>query len=672
MSSGEDDRFEVRLGRTRSRSGARQITRFMNGLERGAKRSTRAGRSMRRSGHTIRQMTFHRRVVVKASIKRMVSGGPTALRKHLEYIGRDGADEGGKRAKLYGNGVAPDIESIASTETQVPDRSNIEQTDDAQPPVRAFIERCKDDRHHFRFIVSPEDSAKMQDLSAFTRELVTTMERDLGTKLDWVAANHFDTGQPHVHLVVRGVRDDGKDLVMPRRYISQTIRERAQDLVSVELGPVSQMEGRLRVAGAVDPEGFTRLDKELAAKVEDGVIDMRGPVPPGRVWHRQLQVRRLKFLASMGLAERQGSGRWSVTEDFGDTLRSVAERKEIVRAVHRSMEGRGGHTGELAAKQLVTERNRFDPNRLGAEAKTGIVRHFGRANDTKPGGFVIIETTDGQSLFTRVADDETFETMRRGQVVTFAPHHIGPRKIDRSIVAYAREHDGTYSEARHATSSGRVSAAYAQAHARRLEALRRKNFVTRSKDGSWRIPADYLDRATQYESERALRQPTAILRNSQQTLDEMKRARGVTWLDRAMQSGSPLSKEGKSPIFDAAMVDRKATLRELGINVEKGESLLQNELNRLEKIDLEDAAKLLREKTGKPYASITNTKRIEGIYREAIERPSGKYAVIERSRDFTLVPWRSVMEKRLGKSLVGKVSAGGISWDVTGRRGPSR
>lgn len=646
------------------------MTQFMNGLEKAAKRGGSRTPSNRQSGRSTRQMTFHRRVVVKASIKRMANGGRGALRKHLDYIGRDGADEGGARAKLYGKGVEADADLIASSNPE-PKVDNLDERGSGHHPAKAFIDRCKDDRHHFRFIVSPEDSAKMQDLSGFTRNFVSTMERDLGTRLDWVAANHYDTGQPHIHVVVRGVRDDGKDLVIPRRYISQTLRERAQKLVSTELGPVSQMEGRVRLARTVQTQGFTRLDKDLNDKLKNGVIDMRGAVPNSRVWHRQLQVRRLEVLASMGLAERQGSGRWSVSENFGDTLRGIAEREDMVRAIHRSMERRGIEDGAANAKRWVTERNRFDPNRLGAKSVTGMVRHFGRPNDTQPGGFIVIEAVDGQTLYTKVADDETFETLRKGQVVTFTPHHIRPRKIDRSIVAYADAHNGIYSEARHATSSGRVSPAYAQAHVRRLEALRRKGLVSRNRDGSWRVPGNYIERVTQYEAERAKRLPTPVSRDSRQTLKEMRQARGVTWLDRSSAGNTSIVGGERSPVFEKAFSERAKALRELGIDVGNAGRLPPGALKKLESIDLTDAAKTSGI-TDRLYVPLGQAKRVEGVYKMAMERPSGKFAVIERARDFTLVPWRPVMERRLGKSLIGKVSSGGISWDVTGRAGPSR
>src|SRR3546814_5105128 len=90
-----------------------------------------------------------------------------------------------------------------------------------------FAERCADDRHHFRFIVSPEDCSELADVRAFTRDLVATMERDLGTRLEWVAVDHWNTDNPHVHLLVRGKGDDGHNLVIEKDYSRTWMRDRA-------------------------------------------------------------------------------------------------------------------------------------------------------------------------------------------------------------------------------------------------------------------------------------------------------------------------------------------------------------------------------------------------------------------------------------------------------------
>ncbi|WP_164081518.1 relaxase/mobilization nuclease domain-containing protein, partial [Stenotrophomonas maltophilia] len=115
------------------------------------------------------------------------------LAKHLRYIERDGVGRDGEPGQAYGP-----------------------QTDVAD--LDAFKERCADDRHHFRFILSPEDGAELEDLRTYTRHLMGRMEADLGTGLDWVAVNHWNTDNPHTHIVVRGRDDTGKDLIIAGDY----------------------------------------------------------------------------------------------------------------------------------------------------------------------------------------------------------------------------------------------------------------------------------------------------------------------------------------------------------------------------------------------------------------------------------------------------------------------
>ena len=156
-----------------------------------------------------------RRVIVKARIVRQGFRGTSAVRAHLSYLKREGVTKDGAPARMF---------DAAS--------------DDAD--LRAFAERARDDRHHFRFIVSPEDATEMEDLRAFTRDLVKQMEHDLGTRLDWVALDHWNTDNPHVHLIVRGADDRGDTLVIHRDYISHGMRERAAELVTIELGPAKR------------------------------------------------------------------------------------------------------------------------------------------------------------------------------------------------------------------------------------------------------------------------------------------------------------------------------------------------------------------------------------------------------------------------------------------------
>lgn len=114
-----------------------------------------------------------RRVIVKSrSVRAAGRNGRAAA--HLRYIQRDGTARDGERGRLY-----------SGTE----DRADGD----------AFLDRGQDDRHQFRFIVSPEDAGDLADLTGYTRDLMAQVEADLGTKLDWVAVNHHNTGHPHVH-----------------------------------------------------------------------------------------------------------------------------------------------------------------------------------------------------------------------------------------------------------------------------------------------------------------------------------------------------------------------------------------------------------------------------------------------------------------------------------------
>ncbi len=193
-----DDELRLRPGRIgdRGRRAARPKT-FVGEVMRAARKAGYTGKGFGRANRgssssfgrgrsaalALSLRSPSRRVVIKARVVRHRGNKfrSAPLAKHVAYLKRDGITRDGAEARMF------DARSEATDE-------------------RAFAERCEEDRHHFRFIVSPEDAAEMTDLRAFTRELMTDAERDLGTKLDWVAVDHWNTDNPHVHVLVRGSR----------------------------------------------------------------------------------------------------------------------------------------------------------------------------------------------------------------------------------------------------------------------------------------------------------------------------------------------------------------------------------------------------------------------------------------------------------------------------------
>lgn len=208
---------------------------------------------------------------------------------------------------------------------------------------RGFTDRCKDDRHHFRIIVSPEDAAELTDLREYTRDLVRQMEADLGTRLDWVAVDHWNTDNPHIHLLVRGVTDTGPDLVMARDYISHNLRSNAEELAQAELGPKPEHEVQRTLEREVTAERWTRLDTEIKrASDELGVIDLRPERPgPDDPQLRRLMVGRLQHLATMGLAVEGEPGEWAVAEGAAAKLRELGARGDIIRTIGAALNEHG-------------------------------------------------------------------------------------------------------------------------------------------------------------------------------------------------------------------------------------------------------------------------------------------------------------------------------------------
>jgi len=193
-------------------------------------------------------------VAIKARVVRHIGAKfrSAPLAQHIAYLEREGVTRDGARASMFDAGS---------------------ETADA----KAFAERCENDRHHFRFMVSPEDAGEMEDLRTFTRELMADAERDLGTRLDWVAVDHWNTDNPHIHVLVRGRADDGQDLVISRDYISRGFRSRAEERVSLELGPRTEREISAALQKEVEAERWTGLDRALRNFTDDGggIADLR-------------------------------------------------------------------------------------------------------------------------------------------------------------------------------------------------------------------------------------------------------------------------------------------------------------------------------------------------------------------------------------------------------------
>ena len=394
MSDGDND-FRIRPGRIRSTRTPRPKS-FINQVLRAAKRAghisggTTASRKASGYGRSTfgrgrisfsrtRLFSSARRVVVKARIARHRGRAfrSAPLTAHLSYLKRDGVSRDGEKGVMFDAGS--------------------DRADDG-----AFAERGKDDRHHFRFIISPEDAGDMTDLRAFTRDLARQMETDLGTKLDWVAVDHWNTDNPHVHLLVRGVDDTGADLVISRDYISRGLRSRAEDLVSIELGPRPEQEIRNALEREITAERWTRLDVEIRIAADDiGYLDLR-PETPGASdsQMRRLMIGRLQHLEKMGLAASTGPGEWMVGLEAQKQLRDLGMRGDIIKTMHRAFAERGQERG--VADYVIESGSAASPI-------VGRLVDRGLHDELSGEAYAVIDGTDGRAHHVRFRGIGAFE-----------------------------------------------------------------------------------------------------------------------------------------------------------------------------------------------------------------------------------------------------------------------
>jgi len=325
-----------------------------------------------------------RRVVVKARFNRFKGGNIGAAKTHLRYIQRDGVTRDGEPGELYGP-----------------------KTDNADG--KAFLAEAKGDRHQFRFIVSPEDSAQFNDLKPFIRDLMLQVESDLGTKLDWVAVDHFNTGQPHTHIVVRGKDDRGQDLVIARDYLSHGLRERARDLATLELGPETRTELHRKLGQEVRVDRFTRIDHALIRDSVEGILTVPAlPQSDSQTWSHR--IGRLRKLETMGLAEELKPGVWKIAERTETVLCQLGRRSDIASTMQRALR-------KAAIDRPVSDHRIFAAENLGARV-TGKIIAMGLSNELLDEHYVILDGTDGKLHYAEIGKRSRFDPPETGMVVT--------------------------------------------------------------------------------------------------------------------------------------------------------------------------------------------------------------------------------------------------------------
>jgi type IV secretory pathway VirD2 relaxase len=651
-----DDDFTPKLGRKRNTDGKRVIkyggrilaAARLAGTKTGAQSRRFDGSRIGRGASMGRLLSSRdrlagfrgRRAVVKASLIRLQGKAGKAARAHMRYIQRDGVTREGLPGELYG----PETDRADGDE---------------------FLKRTAGDRHQFRFIVSAEDGAEYPDLKPYVRRLMTQVEQDLGTKLDWVAADHFNTERPHTHIVLRGIDDRGDNLIIAREYISHGLRERASELVTLDLGPRTDREIEDRLRRDIDQERLTPVDRHLLRRMDQ---DRAVTAADNDPFQQSIATGRLRKLKTMGLAEDIGGGCYRLADGLDETLRRMGERGDIVRLMQRELTARRldrAGVGQVVATEL-------------REPIVGRLISRGFSDEHRDRHYVMIDGVDGRVHYVDIGRGDSVPSVSEGATVRIDPRVTSVTQADHTIDAVARANGGRYSVDVHLRHDSQASEAFAATHVRRLEAMRRAGAaVERRDDGSWAISENHLVEAEAFARRDLRSRPVTISLLSQSPVAELAAVDAPTWLDRELADGNPTAVRdvGFGREARAAMAARRQWLIEQKLGVDEGGvlRLRANALVRLGEREIQRAGVQLARELRKAYVPARPGERIEGVIARRVDLESGSQALVERSREFTLVPWRDVLERSIGKTASGIMRSDGINWQFDrGRSGPTR
>jgi type IV secretory pathway VirD2 relaxase len=589
-----------------------------------------------------------RRVMVKARVVKLKGVESQAIAAHLRYLQREGVTTDGQHGQAYSG-------------------------EDDRADTRAFIDRGLEDRHQFRFIVAAEDGVALGDLRPFTRQLMRQMEQDLDTTLDWVAVDHYNTGQPHTHVVVRGVTDEGKILYIAGDYIAHGIRARASDLVTRQLGRQTELEVQQKLGREVDHDRFTRLDRTLLAEAEDGRVDLR--ISPGQSYlvraNRHLLLARLQKLEAMELADPVDPGVWQLSPRLEPALKHLGQRIDTVNdTVNLMQKALGTEAAERGVSQFMIHRE------MPRTPVTGHLRAKGLAGDGLADKVhLVIDGVDGRVHYLELDAPLVPEDARIGAI-----HSVGrepsARTVDKTIAALAARNQGFYEPRQHAEIARRTQRipggdieGHVEAHLRRLEALRRAGIAERLDADHWEIPKDFLEQAAAYDKQHGRKVIVEV--HCAVDLDRQIGADAATWLDRQLVGRHRVETApmGFGQKVEKALERRKETLvaRDLAYRAQDGAVRYRPDLlATLQRRELDRAGERLAARSVErlTYVPARDGAIVRGIYRGSVALTSGRFAVVANERQFTLVPWRQILERFRGREVTGLVRGMGVSWQL--------
>jgi hypothetical protein len=368
------------------------------------------------------------RVVIKVSFSPHRAGSGK-LAAHATYLSRDGAAREDEQGQFY-DAARDEVEGLSHD----------------------LSEWTHEDPRHFRIMIAPESASRMDDLKSYVRDVMGQMESDLGIETQWLAVNHWNTDNPHAHVILRGRTGAGHELRLPRAYLSHGLRHQARDHATNELGERSMLDERMALEREVNAKGFGRLDHAIAAQLDDrGEVllqDLGRGEDGNSIWADALRSR-TRELEGRGLAIEVRRNVMAFKDDWTERL-SASDQVDIAktRSSTRAYE-RGQHVvGEITDIQHRSSGNTVLILDTGTKAKMMVNTKSDIADHLQKGSWIEIDEAGtisrlsyhsldqqlGATAFTAL--DKELDRIGNGEDRVFT----GNKRIDQALASRADDH----------------------------------------------------------------------------------------------------------------------------------------------------------------------------------------------------------------------------------------
>lgn len=560
--------------------------------------------------------------------------GAKNLYQHVRYISRSGAGKEETQAVLF-------------------DREN-----DGVDGL-AFYGLCKDDRHHFRMIISPENGHQIDDFHGYVRGVMGRMESDLGTTLNWIGAVHYDTDDVHAHVIIRGVNERGQDLVIGRDYIASGVRARAQELATELLGERSLEEIQKSQERQVEALSVTSLDRFIEKNLNEvRAVDVRKENNFGKDrFYEGLVKGRLQFLSTTGLATEYPPGIYTLRENYMEVLRESSQRQNVLNNLYRQnldmdLEGLSFYSMKADEGEVIH----------------GLVMNKGPVDEITDRKYLVVKDARETLHYVPLGDIGSYDELKKGSLVKIAPGDKSSGKADFNISQIAKANNGIYdprhhmayieAELSHIEAENREG--YLASHAKRLETLAKNGVVTPLNDGRYEVPSDVVERGEEITREINTREGKRFYPKlevlSARPLEKLVSAEKKTWLDKELYKqsiGKPSMSEYGAEV-EGNLQKRRDWLvsKDLGVIQSNGEFALRDgALRQLRIMEMRRVGEKLAGQLEAHYTDKLVTPDKSYTYRGYAELESGIWAVVQEKDKLHMARVKSVPDTKVGQSV---------------------